>query len=261
MSQPLLDQVYLDLGNQGRIDIYTYLVTQTITKLPVLSTFTVTNLVINPNEVYIGEKVKITYNVENTGGYSDDHEVIIKIGSVSETISTGILAPGDTAELSLLVERGTAGRYQIDVAGLRYFFDVIPSIVIVPATFVIEEIGIIPGQVKQGETVSVFVTVFNEGDESGSTTIDLLLDSEIIETMEVYIPSQGRDTVLFEVDMDVEIGDHTFSVNGLTDNITVSQPSFQMPWFTIFMGVVILTAGSLYVITLRSRKADRASFY
>ena len=161
-SQPLLDQVYSDLGNQGRIDIYTYLVTQTITKLPVLSTFTVTNLVINPNEVYIGDKVEITYNVENTGEYSDDYEIDVKVGGVSETISTGILAPGDTAELSLLVERGTTGRYQVDVAGLRYFFDVIPSIVIVPATFVIEEIGVIPGQIEVGETVSVFVTVFNE---------------------------------------------------------------------------------------------------
>ena len=131
---------------------------------------------------------------------------------------------------------------------------------IVPATFVIEEIGIIPGQVKQGETVSVFVTVFNEGDEIGSTTIDLLLDSEIIETKEITVPSQGRDRVLFEVDMDVEIGDHIFGVNGFTDNITVSQPSFQTPWLTIFLGVVILTAGGLYVITTRSRKSESVSF-
>jgi hypothetical protein len=87
-----------------------------------------------------------------------------------------------------------------------------------------------------------------------------LLDSEIIETMKIILPSQGRETVLFEVDMDVEVGDHTFSVNGFTDNITVSQPSVKTPWITIFMGAVILTAGALYVITLRSRKGGPELF-
>jgi methanogen extracellular protein (TIGR04279 family) len=158
LSQPILDQVYTDLGNEGRIGIYPFFTLSILSRLPVLSTTIVSELFITPEEVEAGEPVKISYTIENQGELSDDYEVATTIEGVTEAINRDILAPGETAELSLIVHREDAGTFNVEVADLSGIFTVLPIPVVIPATFVIDNIEVTPEEVEKGMPVNVFVT-------------------------------------------------------------------------------------------------------
>lgn len=82
--------------------------------------FTVTGLVIEPTEVYVGEKVFVSVTVTNVGGEAGTKTVVAEgIGSADVT-----LAPGDSAPVTFEIVTKQAGTYPISVSGLSGSFTV-----------------------------------------------------------------------------------------------------------------------------------------
>jgi len=74
---------------------------------------------------------------------------------------------------------------------------------------------------RAGDDLSIVVTISNDGDVSGTTTIDLLLDESIIDSKEVEIPAHDTLSGIFEIDLELESGVHVFSVDGISTDVTV----------------------------------------
>ena len=89
-----------------------------------LTSFKVTNLQINPNEVKPGEKVTISVLVTNVGREAGSYGVALKINESIESIKTVTLSGGESTEVKFEVTREKTGTYSIEIAGLKGEFKV-----------------------------------------------------------------------------------------------------------------------------------------
>jgi len=89
-----------------------------------LTSFKVTNLQINPNEVKPGEKVTISVLVTNVGREAGSYGVALKINESIESIKTVTLRGGESTEVKFEVTREKTGTYSIEIAGLKGEFKV-----------------------------------------------------------------------------------------------------------------------------------------
>jgi len=90
--------------------------------IPPAATFTVANLDISPDEVNAGDSVKISVTVINTGSQAGTHEVVLAIDGVPMATKEVTLAGGEGQLVTFTMTKGTAGTYQVDVAGLSASF-------------------------------------------------------------------------------------------------------------------------------------------
>lgn len=112
---------------------------------PAPAAFSLKSMSVLPAEVDPGEAVAITVIVNNTGGVSGTHDVILKVDGVKEDFKTITLNAGESKEVSFAVSRDKAGTYQIECDGLSGSFAVKEAVVKpvapapTPAPEVIEE--------------------------------------------------------------------------------------------------------------------------
>lgn len=88
-----------------------------------------TDLVIEPSMVNVGETVTIKVTAINTGDTSESREVTFTINDETVETKTVSLEPGESEELSITVVTGEAGNYSVDVNELHSGFAVIEPII------------------------------------------------------------------------------------------------------------------------------------
>ncbi len=129
--------------------------------------FEVSDLVISPEAVGVGQPVAISVLVINIGTEAGSETIIFEVnGEMAEQTVT--LAPGESEVVTFEVTPEVAKTYGVSVDGLY-------------GTFVATEVGvadirlsnltITPSEVMVGETVYISVTATNYGDAVGSRTI------------------------------------------------------------------------------------------
>ena len=89
-----------------------------------------------------------------------------------------------------------------------------------PASFTVYNLMITPDTVNQGEIISVSVSVANTGDFTGSYSIALEIDDEVINTKQIILHGGTHEAVMFEVSNET-IGSHSVDVNGLSGSFVV----------------------------------------
>lgn len=98
---------------------------QTFTTLETpFASFSITNLLISPSEVDIGENVTISILVTNTGDVPGSYEAVLKINGVVEVIKGVTLNAGASEEILFTTVKDVAGGYSVEVSGLEGSFTV-----------------------------------------------------------------------------------------------------------------------------------------
>lgn len=139
------------------------------------------NLIITPTEVYVGEALDISLMAQNIGGLSGSYEVVCQItygGEVVKTMKKTVsLQPGESKPVSFtwtptepLVE---ATSYQVSTDGLTGTIIVHPT---PEAAFDVSNLDIDPAEVYVGETVNISVVVTNVGDAPGSYEVECTVE-------------------------------------------------------------------------------------
>jgi len=94
---------------------------------PPPANFEVSNLTISPSQIQINQEVIISLNLANTGGRSGDYNLELKVdGNVKSTTQVTIAA-GASQTVNFTLTGDTAGKHQIEIAGLVGEFEVIQS--------------------------------------------------------------------------------------------------------------------------------------
>lgn len=97
-----------------------------------------------------------------------------------------------------------------------------------PASFHLSNLAVTPDEVLIGEEVQVSVLVQNTGDLSGTYTLQLEVNGEVVETKEISLAGHGSVTVHFTVTAEVA-GVLGVSIDGLTGRFTVTAPPVPPP--------------------------------
>ncbi len=183
--------------------------------------FSVSNLTITPNQVKDGDPVTISAIVTNRGTVVGQYSMVLRIGSVVESVSELTVNPGGTQMATFTVVKDIAGDYYVEVDGLRGMFTVITRL---PAAFSISNLTIIPEKVKQGENVAISAVATNTGEIAGNYSVVLRVKG-IAESIEEISLGPGRNQkVTFNITKDAA-GFYPVSVENLTGRFVV-----EMDW-------------------------------
>jgi hypothetical protein len=101
--------------------------TFTVIALPSTSTLKVSNLFIDPNEVWVGEPINISVNASNTGDEASSYVLTYKVNNVIRETVRIQLSAGETKTVTAIVNETSEGTYSVDVEGLKGHYNVVPT--------------------------------------------------------------------------------------------------------------------------------------
>jgi uncharacterized repeat protein (TIGR02543 family) len=253
VSTSLLGDIYIGITNAERMVLYPYLTIEQVAELPEIGEFQAINLAASPSEVEPDEQVTVSYTITNTGDKSDRYVVPLKINGVTVETDSGLLDSGASADVTHVFTRSQTGTYTVEVLGKTAAFQVIvvqppPT----PADLVVTNLQLVPEKIIQGETVSAFVTVKNDGELSGTKTFTLQVDSADAGSKQATLAGGDSITLLFEIVANYAPGAHVFKVESFTSTLTVQEIPQQFPWLTVITVAIILVVVGAYVIIRRT---------
>lgn len=184
-------------------------------RTPLPAQFEVSNLVIDPSVVEVGQTVEVSVTLTNTGDLQGTHTVLLKINDNVEATREITLTGGATQTVSFMVTKDTPRTYTIGVDGLHRIYTVLK-----PATFKLTNLTISPTQVLPGKSAKISVSVKNEGDISSTYTVSLKIDGITEATRDVTLAGGATQAVSFTVTKNVA-QTYNVSVDGLVGSFTV----------------------------------------
>jgi len=182
---------------------------------------------------------------------TDIYKIPVNING--ETLDTfiNILSPGESVDIMMQIEKFVEGEYFVNVEGQEVVFSVFIPKDLNPANFIIESIEILPTSIMVGDPITIFVTIFNNGDIIGSDNFELKINSETIDSKEATVNAQDRITLIYDLALNYEEGTYSVSVNDLLSELVIASPSMRIPWFTLGSVTIIITVAILYLLRER----------
>jgi hypothetical protein len=246
-----LETIYRGMDSAERQDVYPYLSEDLVSSLPSIGEFTVSGLQVSDDSVDPGDPVQVSFTLTNVGEETDDYLISVKVNGVTEETYTGILETGDSTDFSLDLVKNTPGTYNVEVDSLQASFIVKEIIIVIPAEFEVVDIEISPAEVIRGEEITVFVTVRNVGEESGSQVFVMQVDNEDVDSREASLGGGGTSTLIYVLTAAYSEGTHTVSAGDLTKEFVVTRPPLELPWITLFAILVIAAVLTVYLLYQR----------
>ena len=100
---------------------------------PAPAKFEVSNLTVSPSQAHLNQEITISLNVANTGGKSGDYNLELKVDGTMKSTTRVTVAPGASQTVNFTLTDDTAGKHQVEVAGLSGEFEVIKTKAIEPS--------------------------------------------------------------------------------------------------------------------------------
>jgi hypothetical protein len=95
---------------------------------PAPAKFEVSNLTISPFQAQLNQEIDISVNVANTGSKSGDYSLELKVDGTVKSTTRVTVAAGASRIASFTITGDTAGKHQVEVAGLAGEFEVIKTV-------------------------------------------------------------------------------------------------------------------------------------
>jgi hypothetical protein len=238
LSTDTLGNIYSGLNGSERITLYALLSNDTLSSLPSIGVFEVSDLKITPEDVQIGEEVIISVTLSNTGNETDDYTVSLKVDGVVEGTEIGILEESRSRDITFNVIAEESGFYSIDVEGKTGILTVWPAPI--PATYVYSLLLVSPTDVFIGDLINVRITVTNTGELTGSHQVLLSIDDEVVQSKEIGLSSGESELVSFDLTADMSEGEHIVRIGELTGRVNISKEELLFPLATVVTVVVVL---------------------
>ena len=189
--------------------------------VPKVAVFEVTNLVVEPDLVQIGEPVQISVDVSNLGDKSGDHMVILIIDEEPVATETVQLSGNENATLLFTSTELTVGDHTVKIEELTGSLQITVDAPISPAKLEVTNLGISRAEAGVGETIIVSATATNIGDFAGDFSLDLLINNEKRETKSLQLESEVSEIVQFEVIENTE-GNYLVTLDDLTTSFKIT---------------------------------------
>ncbi|MDH5663986.1 MAG: hypothetical protein OEY90_05935 [Candidatus Bathyarchaeota archaeon] len=181
---------------------------------PEPAAFSVYGLKISPDESWVGEAITISVQVSNVGEEAGSYSVNLIINDVFRKAETIQLSGGENTTVEFTVIEASEGSYSVKIGSLTGTYRITatapPS---EPAAFSVYGLKISPDESWVGEAITISVQVSNPGDTAVSGSLDLIINGEVRESKDVWIPGGKVGTVKFTVTED-SLGKYIVEVRG-----------------------------------------------
>jgi len=207
--------------------------------------YEISNLVVDPVSVSVGESVTISVDVENVGTKSGAHKLTLMIDGDLIEEKTVTVDVGQSEKVTFTYQTDVEGSYQVEIGELSDSFEVVKPLI---PEYEISNLVVDPVSVSVGESVTISVDVENVGTKSGMYTVNMTIDGDMVEEKTVTVDVGASEKVTFTYQTDVE-GVHKVEIGELSDSFEVKKPI--IPGFP---AVALVLGLSLIMIFLTQRK-------
>jgi VCBS repeat-containing protein len=174
------------------------------------ASFEITDLLVVPGEIELGEKVSISALVTNTGDLTDIYQVNLALDGIVLRTREITLNGGESEAVAFSANPETTGLHQVSIDDFVASFTVSQPQAPVSA-FTISEINVTPTEVYPGDSVEISILVSNTSKFAGSYEVILKIDNVVIQSREITLASDGSDIVTFSVVVE-NTGQHTINI-------------------------------------------------
>ncbi|MFP4641924.1 MAG: CARDB domain-containing protein [Chloroflexota bacterium] len=161
--------------------------------------FKCTDLTVSPSTVKLGESVTVRAEISNVGELSGTYPVKLSVNGITQSTRSLALDGGEKQVTSFEVTPEEAGDCVIGADNMSRTVKVVTP---TPAEFEVRDFNVTPTQVRPGEPVTVEATIANVGEQSGTCTIELIVDGEVDVEESVTVAGGEEERISFEVTRD-----------------------------------------------------------
>ncbi len=191
------------------------------------ATFTLSDLVINPLEAFVGESVQISVNLTNIGDVEGNQTVPLEINSVVKDSMNVTLAGNYSSQIIEFTDiEMTSGNYSVKIGDLTGAFLIKPappeSSKIVLSNFLSN-----PYEIWANGNITFSATATNPSTETEKLTVKATIDDVIVGTQLISLDAGASQKVEITVNAsDVKEGKHTAKLNTLSGSFMVVQTGY-----------------------------------
>ena len=231
--------------------------------IPNPASFQVADLTLDQTLVQVGEPVQISVSVTNLGEASGNHSVTLTVDDAPIETKTVQLTGGETVTLDFTATGIAEGNHTVQIGDLTKELTITLEEPERPAELRVTYLGVSRPKAEVGENITVTATATNIGDQSGSFSLDLLVNGEKRETRDIKLDS-GKTTIEeFEVregtegTYEVKIGDKTVTFEITSEAPEIKPAEFQVKDLVINPSSVL--AGEIVDISITVTNVGEAS--
>jgi hypothetical protein len=156
--------------------------------------FQVTDLIIDPDVAQPGVAVNVTAKVTNVGEVGGSYSVDFSVDNEVKGTKTVQLSGGETTTVLFTTTQSTKGNYTIAVANATGILSIQP-----PSTIKLTNMIVKPYEVWAGQTVTVTIRGNNPGPDSGSLSLKMKIDNEVVQTKTLTMAAGAEGSVDFTI--------------------------------------------------------------
>ncbi|MFC1947701.1 hypothetical protein ACFLXY_07275 [Chloroflexota bacterium] len=198
-------------------------------------------------------RLTIRYDPENipensfppyVAGYSDEEGLVPLESPVKLPVSLG--------RIDALVDSGYLFMGLVEVA---------PPPPPLPVFFTATNLIVTPRETREGNPVTISVTISNEGLEHGTYEMYLIVDGIVRAIQKVALSGKSSETLTFEI-TNLAAGVHQIKVAGLTETVRIEQVAIEqlgpgVNWMVLDLGVAGVVIVGLLLWSLYLQRAHR----
>jgi hypothetical protein len=190
------------------------------------ATFTLTDLIINPPEAFVGESVQISVNLTNIGDLEGNQTVNFEINNAIKDTTNVTLSGNSTQIIDFTDIEMVDGNYSVKVGDLTGAFIVKPappeSSKIILSNFISD-----PYEIWANENVTLTANALNPSSETDKLTVKATIDDVIVGTQVISLEAGASQTVRITVNAsDIAEGKHTAKLNTLAGSFIVVKEGY-----------------------------------
>ncbi|MEF8813604.1 MAG: CARDB domain-containing protein [Halovenus sp.] len=181
----------------------------TLTVQEATAAFETSGVTLSENTILEGESVTVSATVENVGDEAGEHSATVFVDGNATGSTVVSLAAGESTTVTFEETIVDAGTYDVTV-------DDAPAETLTvdqPATFELNETGLEPTTILEGESIEATATVENVGDETGTFTAELQVGSTVRASQDVTLDPGQTATVGLTTTLD-EPGAYDVAISG-----------------------------------------------
>jgi len=207
--------VYFYLQNQG-----------VLTSAAKPATFTLTDLIVNPLEAYVGDSVQISVNLTNTGDLDGNQTVNLEINNVLKATSNVTLAANSTEVLEFTDIETVDGNYTVKIG------DLTATLIIKPAPpesskILLSNFISTPYEVWANENVTITANALNPSGQLDKLTVKIMMDDVVVGTQVISLDAGANQIVQFTVNASSAAeGKHVVMLNTLKGSFFVVKTGY-----------------------------------
>jgi hypothetical protein len=214
----------------------------------VLPGFSISDLDIEPTEVYPGEEIDISARVKNMGEVTGDYTITLRINEDKVASDVVTLAAGKSERVHFKVVRNEPDVYKVEVNGLNSQFIVKSTV----AKFSTYDLKVVPDEVLPGETVTISVQITNVGDIEGSYLLTLNINEVAEQSQEVKLGVGETHELIFSINRN-HPGTYDVMIDDLAGGFIVKasvippQPH-EASWFSRYWWIVLIAVVTITIL-------------